>query len=161
MPAEGDNLDMNALLQQASAMKDQLMSSQQQLDDERVEGTAGGGLVRATVSGTGELVALDIDPQACDPSDTETLADLVIAAVRDATTSAQQRATERMGDMLGGLGGPLAGMTGMQDPGREGSGHAGTELPSSGPALGFQPPERPHSDDDRPDSDRPDNDQRA
>ncbi|MDR1710455.1 MAG: YbaB/EbfC family nucleoid-associated protein [Propionibacteriaceae bacterium] len=72
----------------AQAMQDQLARAQASLAEQTVEGTAGGGLVAASVSGTGELVSLRIDPAACDPEDTETLADLIIAAVRDANAKA-------------------------------------------------------------------------
>jgi hypothetical protein len=102
--------DMNALLQQAAAMQQQLMAAQQDLANREVEGSAGGGLVKATVTGTGELVGLSIEPAACDPDDTETLADLVLAAVRDAAANAQQQAADQMGQLTGGLGEGLAGL---------------------------------------------------
>lgn len=102
--------DMNALLEQAAAMQQQLMAAQEDLASRRVDGTAGGGLVKATVTGTGDLVALTIDPAACDPGDTETLADLVLAAVRDASGNAQDAAAQQMGQLTGGLGGDLPGL---------------------------------------------------
>lgn len=97
--------DMQQLLQQAQAMQQQLMSAQQELADAEVDGSAGGGLVTATVTGSGELKALTIDPKAVDPEDTETLADLVVAAVRDANSKAQGLAQQKMGPLAGGLGG--------------------------------------------------------
>lgn len=103
----GDSPDMNQLLEQAQQMQQQLMEAQQKLAETRVEGSAGGGLVTATVTGTGDLVGLDILPEACDPDDTETLADLVVAAVHHATTTAQQKAAEELGPLAGGLGGDL------------------------------------------------------
>ena len=108
--------DMNALLQQAAAMQQQLMAAQEDLANREVEGSAGGGLVRATVTGTGDLVGLTIDPAACDPDDTETLADLVLAAVRDATSNAQQQAAAQMGQLTGGFGEGLSGL-GLGGPG--------------------------------------------
>jgi len=96
---------MQSLLAQAAAMQEQLVAAQEALADARVDGTSGGGLVTATVSGTGELVSLAIDPSACDPSDTETLADLVVAAVHDAATNANTMAADQLGDMAVGLGG--------------------------------------------------------
>ncbi len=101
----GGQPDMQALLQQAQQMQQQLARTQAELAETLVQGTAGGGLVQATVSGTGELKALVIDPKAVDPEDTETLADLVLAAVRDATGSAQKLAAERLGPLAQGLGG--------------------------------------------------------
>ena len=74
---------------------------------------AGGGLVTAVVSGTGELKSVSIDPKAVDPEDTETLSDLVVAAVRDANRAAQELQAEKMGPLAGGLdmgGGPQLGM---------------------------------------------------
>lgn len=102
--------DMASLLERAALMQQQLMASQQQLADARVQGTAGGGMVTAVVSGTGELVALSIDRSVCDPDDTETLADLVVAAVRDASTNAQELAAEQMGALAGGFGGETPGL---------------------------------------------------
>ena len=97
--------DMSGLLAQAQAMQAQLMQAQQELADSQIEGSAGGGLVTATVSGTGELITLSIKPEAIDPDDPETVADLVLAAVRDATTRAQALAAAKLGPMAGGLGG--------------------------------------------------------
>ncbi len=101
----GGQPDMQALLQQAQQMQQQLAHAQEQLAAATVQGTAGGGLVTATVSGAGELKALVIDPKAVDPEDTETLADLVLAAVRDATSAAQRLTAERLGPLAQGLGG--------------------------------------------------------
>ncbi|SDN32075.1 hypothetical protein SAMN04489726_6040 [Allokutzneria albata] len=97
--------DMQQILQQAQQMQQQLMVAQQELAEAEVTGNAGGGLVTATVSGAGELKALTIDPKVIDPDDPETLADLVVAAVRDASTNAQELAQRAMGPLAGGLGG--------------------------------------------------------
>ena len=109
IPGGAEGFDFQGLLEQAQQMQQQLQSAQGELAAERVRGSSGGGLVTATVTGTGDLVSLEISPEAVDPTDTETLADLVVAAVRDATESAQQRAADRLGPLaqgLGGLGGP-------------------------------------------------------
>jgi DNA-binding YbaB/EbfC family protein len=97
--------DMSALLAQAQQMQAQLEAAQQQLADVRVTGHAGGGLVEATVTGTGDLVGLVIAPAALDPDDTETLADLVLAAYRDASAQAVLRQQAAMGPFADGLGG--------------------------------------------------------
>ena len=97
--------DMSGLLAQAQAMQAQLMQAQQELAEAKVDGTSGGDLVTATVTGSGELVGLVIKPEAIDPADPETVADLVLAAVRDATTRAQALAAAKLGPMAGGLGG--------------------------------------------------------
>jgi DNA-binding YbaB/EbfC family protein len=102
---------MQQILQQAQRMQEQLMSAQQQLSEAEVTGSAGGGLVTATVSGAGELRALTIDPKVVDPEDTETLADLIIAAVRDAGNNAEKLAADKMGPLAGGFeGGGLGGL---------------------------------------------------
>ncbi|MEP6666563.1 MAG: YbaB/EbfC family nucleoid-associated protein [Nocardioidaceae bacterium] len=102
--------DMSALLEQAAAMQQRLLAAQDELANAHIEGSAGGGLVQATVSGTGELMGLTIDPTVCDPNDSETLADLVLAAVRDASANAQQLAAEQMGGITGGFGGDVPGL---------------------------------------------------
>lgn len=102
IPSEGD---MSGLMAQAQAMQQQLLNAQEELAQARVDGSAGGDLVTATVTGTGELVELTIKPDAVDPEDTETLADLVVAAIRDANGRAQALAASKMGPLAGGLGG--------------------------------------------------------
>jgi hypothetical protein len=97
--------DLSGLLAQAQQMQAQLAASQEQLANERLRGQAGGGLVQATVTGAGELMALQIDPQAVDPEDTETLADLVLAAYRDASNQAVQLQQQTMGPLAQGLDG--------------------------------------------------------
>ena len=96
--------DMSGLLAQAQAMQEQFLHAQQELAEMQIEGSAGGDLVTATVTGSGELVGLVIQPEAVDPSDTETLADLIVAAVRDATNKAQAVAASKLGPLAGGLG---------------------------------------------------------
>jgi len=98
---------MSGLLAQAQAMQQQLFAAQQELAETQVTGTSGGDLVTATITGAGELVGLVIKPEAVDPEDTETLADLVLAAVRDATTKSQALAAAKLGPLAGGLGGGL------------------------------------------------------
>jgi DNA-binding YbaB/EbfC family protein len=102
-----DGFDMGSLLQQAQQMQQQMEEAQRTLGEQRVTGTAGGGLVKATVTGLGELIGLEITREAVDPDDTETLADLVVAAVRDANQAAERVQQEKMGPLgsaFGGLG---------------------------------------------------------
>jgi DNA-binding YbaB/EbfC family protein len=107
---------MSALLAQAQAMQNQLLAAKDELASTTVTGSAASGLVTATVTGTGELVQLDIKREAIDPEETETLADMVVAAVRDATQNAETLAQEKMGAASGGFGGDLgAGMPDLQD----------------------------------------------
>jgi nucleoid-associated protein EbfC len=114
--AFGQQPNMQQILKQAQQMQEQLMAAQSELAEARVDGSAGGGLVRATVSGSGELIGLTIDPEALDPDDTDTLADLVLAAVRDATSGAARLQQEKMGPLTEGLGG--MGMPGLGGVGR-------------------------------------------
>ncbi len=102
----GGQPNMQQLLKQAQKMQQQLMAAQEELAATEVEGHAAGGLVKATMTGSGELVSLVIDPSAVDPDDVETLQDLVVAAVRDAHRQVGELAQEKMGPMTGGMGGP-------------------------------------------------------
>jgi nucleoid-associated protein EbfC len=108
--AAGGQPNMQQLMRQAQQMQEQLLAAQQELATAEVTGSAGGGLVTATMTGSGELVALTIDPKAVDPDDVETLADLVVAAVRDATRAAGELAQRTMGPLAAGLGGGLGGL---------------------------------------------------
>lgn len=105
--------DMQQILQQAQQMQEQLVTAQQELAEAEVTGTSGGGLVTATVSGGMELKNLDIDPKVVDPDDTETLADLVVAAVRDAMGQAQELTEQKLGPLAGGGGMPDLGSFGL------------------------------------------------
>ena len=93
------SLNLEGLLAQAQAMQSQMEQAQSELATMSVTGSAGGGLVQATVNGTGELTGLVIAPEACDPSDTETLADLILAAAHDATAKAMEIARATMPPM--------------------------------------------------------------
>jgi DNA-binding YbaB/EbfC family protein len=114
----GGQLDMQQLLQAAAAMQSQLMSAQQELAEAEVQGTAGGGLVTATVNGQGELVDLSIAAAAIDSGDPEetaqTLADLVLAAYRDACREVDELQQETMAPFAAGFGGG-GGLPGMPD----------------------------------------------
>jgi hypothetical protein len=96
---------MQQLMKQAQKMQQQLLAAQEQLAQTTVSGTAGGGLVTATVTGSGELTELVIDPLAVDADDIETLQDLVVAAVRDAKRAADELTQQTMGPLTGGMGG--------------------------------------------------------
>jgi DNA-binding YbaB/EbfC family protein len=94
---------MRQLMQQAQKMQEQLATAQAELATKTFQGTAGGGVVTATVSGSQELISIAIDPSVVDPDDVEMLQDLVVAAVNQA----MKAATEAAGDQLGGLTGGL------------------------------------------------------
>jgi DNA-binding YbaB/EbfC family protein len=98
---------MSQLLQQAQKMQQALADAQQQLATSEVTGSASGGLVSATMTGNGDVVALTISPTVVDPDDVETLQDLVVAALRDAQRAVNELAAATMGPVTGGLGGGL------------------------------------------------------
>ncbi|MBN9618663.1 MAG: YbaB/EbfC family nucleoid-associated protein [Actinobacteria bacterium] len=101
----GGQPNMAQLMKQAQKMQEQLAAAQAELAATEVTGSAGGGLVTATLTGGGELTASVIDPKAVDPEDVETLQDLVVAAIRDAHRAVSELAEQKMGPVTGGLGG--------------------------------------------------------
>jgi nucleoid-associated protein EbfC len=113
----GDQPNIQQMLQQAQRMQEQFINLQRELAETEVQGTAGGGLVTATVNGQNELVELVIDPAAIDvddPQDTaETIADLVVAAIHNAGEEVQRLQEEKMGPLTEGLGGVLPGNFGL------------------------------------------------
>ncbi|HEX5194235.1 MAG TPA: YbaB/EbfC family nucleoid-associated protein [Solirubrobacteraceae bacterium] len=104
MPQPGQP-NMQQLLKQAQKMQQDMMQAQEALKDESVEASAGGGMVKVTVSGDLEVKSITIDPQAVDPEDVELLQDMVLAAVNEGMRSAQELAASKMGGITGGLGG--------------------------------------------------------
>ena len=101
-----EGFDMNALLNQAMAMQQQMAEAQEQAAAQTVEGQAGGGAVRVTMTGGGEVTRVSIAPAAVDPSDVEMLEDLVLAAFHDAQAKAEEIRRSAIGE-IGGLGGLL------------------------------------------------------
>lgn len=99
--------DMRQLMQQAQKMQEQMLAAQQELAERHFEGSAGGGVVKAVVTGSNELVSVEISPDVIDPDDPEMLGDLVVAAVNGAMRSAAEAAEQQLGGLAGGLGGLL------------------------------------------------------
>jgi DNA-binding YbaB/EbfC family protein len=99
------SFDINKLMQQAQQMQSQMAQAQEEVANEIVEASAGGGMVKVKVSGALEVKELVIDPEAIDPEDPELLQDTIIAAVNEGLRSAQSLMEQRMGGMMGGLGG--------------------------------------------------------
>jgi DNA-binding YbaB/EbfC family protein len=118
-PFGDGGFDINALLQQAQQMQEQMAAAQQELAETTVDGTVADGLVTVSVNGTGGLVRVQIRKDSFDPSEPEDLEDLIVAAYRDAAEKAAALASEKLGPLAGGLGG---------EPGPEGG---------SGLSLGF------------------------
>jgi nucleoid-associated protein EbfC len=106
------SFDMNNLLQQVGQMQEQMQKAQEELAKETVEATAGGGMVRVTANGAGDIREIKIDPRAIDPADPELLQDMVLAAVNEALRSAKSVAEAKLGGLAGGALGGL-GLPGL------------------------------------------------
>ena len=103
---------MDNLLQQVGQMQEQMQKAQEELANETVEATAGGGMVRVTATGAGDIREIKIDPKAIDPDDPELLEDMVLAAVNEALRSAKSLAESKLGGLAGGALGGL-GLPGL------------------------------------------------
>lgn len=101
---------MRQIMQQAQALQQQLAETQAELAQRQYQGTAGGGMVTATVSGKPELIEVKISPEVVDPDDVEMLEDLVVAAVRQAMDAAVEDASNQLGGL--GSGPDLGGLLG-------------------------------------------------
>ena len=132
-------------MQQIFAAAQQALSAQQELANTEVTGTAGGGAVRAVVSGVGQLLDLTIDPSAIDPADpaesAATIADLVLAAVRDAWDEAVDLQQRQLGALGGGFGGAPGGFD-----------LSSLGLPSFGGELAYGDDDDDDEDDDEEDN---------
>jgi len=96
-------MSMGNLQRMAMQMQQDMAKVQAELETMTVDGSAGGGAVRATVTGKQDLVGLAIDPSAVDPDDVEMLQDLVMAAVNDALKASRALAEQKMGAVTAGL----------------------------------------------------------
>ncbi len=105
--------DLGAMMKQVQQMQAEMAKVQEQLKQETVEATTGGGMVKVVMSGDLRLLELTISPDAIDPEDAELLQDMVLAAVNEAIRSAQELANTKMGGVAGGLGGGPGGMPGL------------------------------------------------
>ena len=95
--------NMNKMLQQVQKMQQDMVAAQEQLKNETVEASAGGGMVKVVVSGDLEVKSIAIAADAIDPDDPELLQDMVLAAVNEGLRSAQELAANKMGGLTGGL----------------------------------------------------------
>ncbi len=128
--ALGGGFDMNSLLEQAQQMQEQLQNAQAQLAEQTVDGSVAGGAVTVTVSGLGDLVGVRIRPGTVDgdsEDDLGELADMIVAAFRDAKAQAESLASGALGPLAGG-GLPGGGLPGGDQP--------GGGLPGGLPGLG-------------------------
>ena len=93
------------MMKQAQRMQQEFMKMQQELESTEFEFTAGGGAVKAVITGTREFTSLTIDPEVVDPEDVEMLQDLILTAVNGALKKADDRTSEAMAKLQGGMGG--------------------------------------------------------
>ena len=117
--------NLNKMLEQAQKLQEEMAAAQDKLKEEKVDASAGGGMVKVVLTGDMRVQTLAIDPDAVDPEDVEMLQDMVIAALNEALRSAEELQQKAMGgadaggfdpmsalDMLGGMGGPGGGLPG-------------------------------------------------
>ena len=102
--------DMAGMLKQAQRMQKDMARVQEELKERIVEGTAGGGMVKALVNGQQELVSLKIDPSVIDPADASMLEDLVAAAVQNGLKASREMMQAEIQKVTGGMGLPGLGM---------------------------------------------------
>ena len=105
--------NVNKMMQQVQKMQQEMQRAQEELARETVTASAGGGAVKATMTGGLELLSVEINPEVVDPEDVEMLEDMVLAAVNEALSSAQQLASNRLGGITGGLGDMGLGLPGL------------------------------------------------
>jgi DNA-binding YbaB/EbfC family protein len=98
--------DLNSLMKQAQAMQQKLADAQAKIADLTVEGTSGGGMVKVTLKGAGELSRVDLDESLLQPGEGEVVADLIVAAHADA----KRKLDELQAELMREAAGPLAGM---------------------------------------------------
>lgn len=94
---------MGNMLKQAQKIQSKMMKLQEELADRTVEGSAGGGMVKAVVNGKQQLMSIDIEKEVIDPEDADMLEDLIVAAVNDALTKSQEMMSEEMSKITGGM----------------------------------------------------------
>lgn len=103
-------MKVNNIVKQAQAMQAKMLQIQSELENEHVEASVGGGMVKATFNGQGDIVGITLDPEIINPEDKEMLEDLVLSAVREGQSKAKDLATARMSALTGGLSGLIPGM---------------------------------------------------
>ena len=112
-PKGPGGLDLNAMMKQVQQMQAEMMAAQEGLKDEVVEASAGGGMVKAKMSGDLRQLEIAIDPDAIDPEEAELLQEMVLAAVNEAIRAAQELATTKLGGIAGGSGLGGLGLPGL------------------------------------------------
>ncbi len=98
-------MKMDKLLKQAQRMQAQMALAQEELEKTIIEGAAGGGMVKATVNGHGDVVSVSISKEVVNPEEVEMLEDLVLSALKDAIAKSKEAANNKMNSVTGGMGG--------------------------------------------------------
>jgi hypothetical protein len=129
--------NINKMLEQAQKLQEEMAAAQEKLKEEKVDASAGGGMVKVVATGEGRLESIAIDPDAVDPEDVEMLQDMVVAAVNEAIRSAEELQQSKLSDAGGGGFDPMSaldalGMGGMGGMGGLGGGMGGGGLPGGG-----------------------------
>jgi DNA-binding YbaB/EbfC family protein len=112
-PGGFGGINIQAIMKQVQKMTEDREKMEQELAEERIEASSGGGMVTAVVNGVPQLLEVKISPEVVDPEDVEMLQDLITSAVREALERANERRTEKMQELAGGMGLP----PGMNIPG--------------------------------------------
>ena len=102
----GGGGNMNNLMKQAQKMQREMLAAQEEIKAMEFESSAGGGMVKAVVTGENVVKSITIDPEAVDPEDVEMLQDMIVAAVNEALRSVSEASNARMGSLTGGMGIP-------------------------------------------------------
>lgn len=95
--------NMQSLMKQAQKMQEKMQKAQEEMKDKTVEATVGGGIVKVVFNGAQEMLSIEINKDAVDPDDVETLQDLVLSAVNAGLTKSKEMAQEEMGAITGGM----------------------------------------------------------
>jgi nucleoid-associated protein EbfC len=95
--------DINKLLKQAQRLQSQMMQAQNDLAKKTFEGTAGGTMVKVTLNGAGDCVAVSLNPEVVDPGDVEMLEDLVVAAFKNAQDKVKEQSNAALGGLTSGM----------------------------------------------------------
>ena len=94
---------MKDLMKQAQKMQQEMLKSQQALEEQIFEASSGGGMVKVQMNGRNEIISLKIDPQAVDPDDVEMLEDLIMAALQEVQKLVTEASSDAMGKLTGGM----------------------------------------------------------
>ncbi|PYK05428.1 MAG: nucleoid-associated protein [Verrucomicrobia bacterium] len=100
-------MNLNKLMKQAQKMQEQMTKTQAELEKKTIEVSVGGGKVKATANGAGDIIAIKIDKQVVDPNDVEFLEEIILSAVKQAIEQGKALAQSEMRRITGGLGGML------------------------------------------------------